>query len=211
MTIDDIINERFNLPSTPIKTRRRLANEYLRQLYPGGLGYPAIKGRWYGQVRARLVQRAGMQCHLCGLDPTKAEIGSYHAQGTWPSWLQVDHVTPLELGGEHHLDNMRLLCSGCNNAAWTVARSGGDDEELEMRVLQNIARRTPQRQTDLPAASLPTADNHRPNAATRTEQDVVKWFDVPLTCGDCRRRSFRPFGSSHPCSCGGRLRCEAMA
>lgn len=51
----------------------------------------------YKRNRAAARRRANGRCEECG-----------HPH----SHLQCDHITPLSQHGTHHLDNLRMLCSG---------------------------------------------------------------------------------------------------
>jgi 5-methylcytosine-specific restriction endonuclease McrA len=53
--------------------------------------------------RSRVIQaQDGEFCALCGSRSTNQ--------------LQVDHVVPVNIGGQDHLSNMQLLCTDCNSA-----------------------------------------------------------------------------------------------
>lgn len=52
--------------------------------------------------RVRLFQRAGGCCQLCGM---KIAAGA---------GFDVDHITPLELGGEDDTPNFQVVCRPCH-------------------------------------------------------------------------------------------------
>lgn len=55
------------------------------------------------RVRVRVFQNAEGECSKCG---HKFMTGEY--------W-QIDHAKPLEFGGEHRENNLRLLCLTCHD------------------------------------------------------------------------------------------------
>lgn len=61
-------------------------------------------------TRAELVERYGDACVDCG-----------------GAWTDVDHVTPVSMGGPHTLDNCEPVCSACNSRRyWHGARAALD-------------------------------------------------------------------------------------
>jgi len=54
-----------------------------------------------GSVRYKVLKRAKGRCELCG-------ISAEHKA------LEVDHITPKNLGGEDHINNYQALCYTCN-------------------------------------------------------------------------------------------------
>lgn len=132
MTVDELLATEHVLsgwpPPTEIK-RRAAANRQLRMRCPEGFGTYSQRNegrtrvRWLQAVRIRLKNRDGMRCALCGVEPTERELSVWRGpDARWPSWLEVDHVVPLALGGNHHAENMRLLCAKCNRTEWAATK-----------------------------------------------------------------------------------------
>jgi 5-methylcytosine-specific restriction endonuclease McrA len=58
-----------------------------------------LNSRRYREQRERVFMRDGRACQLCGTDE-----GDMH----------IDHIIPRKSGGDHSLDNLRVLCKSCN-------------------------------------------------------------------------------------------------
>lgn len=58
-----------------------------------------LNSRRYREQRERVFKRDGRVCQICGTDE-----GEMH----------IDHVIPRKAGGDHSLDNLRVLCKSCN-------------------------------------------------------------------------------------------------
>ena len=58
-----------------------------------------LNSRRYREQRERIFSRDGRVCQLCGTDE-----GEMH----------IDHIIPRKAGGDHSLDNLRVLCKNCN-------------------------------------------------------------------------------------------------
>ena len=58
-----------------------------------------LNSRRYREQRERVFKRDGRVCQICGTDE-----GEMH----------IDHVIPRKVGGDHSLDNLRVLCKSCN-------------------------------------------------------------------------------------------------
>ena len=58
-----------------------------------------LNSRRYRVQRERVFMRDGRVCQLCGTDE-----GEMH----------IDHIIPRKAGGDHSLDNLRVLCKSCN-------------------------------------------------------------------------------------------------
>jgi 5-methylcytosine-specific restriction endonuclease McrA len=63
------------------------------------LALDEINSRRYRVQRERVFMRDGRACQLCGTDE-----GEMH----------IDHIIPRKAGGDHSLDNLRVLCKTCN-------------------------------------------------------------------------------------------------
>ena len=58
-----------------------------------------LNSRRYRKHKERVFLRDGRVCQLCGTDE-----GEMH----------IDHIIPRKAGGDHSLDNLRVLCKSCN-------------------------------------------------------------------------------------------------
>ena len=58
-----------------------------------------LNSRRYREQRERVFMRDGRVCQVCGTDE-----GEMH----------IDHIIPRKVGGDHSLDNLRVLCKNCN-------------------------------------------------------------------------------------------------
>lgn len=101
-------------PSTPARRKRRQEGAYQ---YSEGVP---------GAVRARVYERDGGICQICGY-PTEQE-GGYNSD-TYPS---LDHITPRSQGGTHTTDNLRTAHRRCNSLRSTNIRT---DAEVRAIVL----------------------------------------------------------------------------
>lgn len=126
MNVSAIIAEGYVRGDTEA-SRRKWATKLLRGRWPVGLGVSGgmsrRRGNWLPLARQLLVRRHGLLCASCGREPQPLELQDWQADGIWPLWLHVDHVIALADDGDHHIDNMRLLCKRCNSAAWVNRRT----------------------------------------------------------------------------------------
>ena len=58
-----------------------------------------LNSRRYREQRQRVFMRDGRSCQLCGTDE-----GEMH----------IDHIISRKSGGDHSLENLRVLCKSCN-------------------------------------------------------------------------------------------------
>lgn len=73
-------------------------------------------------IKARLVERDGDFCSICGISGVP---------------LQINHIIPYAAGGTHHLDNYKLVCQPCN-----VSKRDIREYELTDYLIQ-LMRRNP--------------------------------------------------------------------
>ena len=71
----------------------------IRSLEGKELALDKLNSRRYREQRERVFMRDGRSCQLCGTDE-----GEMH----------IDHIIPRKSGGDHSLDNLRVLCKSCN-------------------------------------------------------------------------------------------------
>ena len=67
------------------------------------------------RLRAEVFDRNGFTCQMCGLTP-----GDIDPETNRKVRLHVDHIRDKNLGGLDNLDNLRTLCSTCNQGAKNV-------------------------------------------------------------------------------------------
>ena len=60
-------------------------------------------------LRADILERDGPSCAMCGVET----IQPVYAKPI-KNERHYDHIVPLCRGGSHSMDNMRILCAGCN-------------------------------------------------------------------------------------------------
>lgn len=73
---------------------------------------PAIARGISPARRMDILERNGFTCQLCGAGPGEADP-------TNPSRkirLHIDHITPIVQGGTDDRENLRVVCSSCNQA-----------------------------------------------------------------------------------------------
>ncbi len=93
---------------------RQLRQETGYDIVPTKTGYimksaepkypPRIRGNVNLSMRARVLKRDKSTCQMCGANP----------KNTPGVKLVVDHIIPIELGGETTIDNLQTLCRDCN-------------------------------------------------------------------------------------------------
>jgi len=69
------------------------------------------------RLRAEVFDRNGFTCQMCGLTP-----GDIDPETNRKVRLHVGHVVDKKLGGLDELDNLRTLCSSCNQGAKNVTK-----------------------------------------------------------------------------------------
>lgn len=82
------------------------------------------------QLRNEILERNGFTCQRCGLgagdpDPTsqKRKIR-----------LQIDHIIPISHGGSNEKDNLRVLCSACNQGRQNIQPPSESAKNLIARI-----------------------------------------------------------------------------
>jgi len=96
---------------------------------------PAFSASVPPAQRARILHRNGMTCQLCGAgagEPDPYDPGKRVR-------LQVDHIVPMSEGGTNEDDNLRALCSACNEGRSNLQI---EPSERALNVL-GVVRRAP--------------------------------------------------------------------
>lgn len=91
---------------------------------------PALARGIPPQLRMEILERNGFTCQICGAtagdpDPTKRNRRVR---------LHVDHIIPKSQGGKSEPDNLRVLCSACNQAKSNVRTVSEDALNLLARI-----------------------------------------------------------------------------
>jgi hypothetical protein len=76
------------------------------------------------KIRNQVLNRDGWVCQHCGCEPIQSHR------------IDVHHITPYVLGGEHELDNLIALCKPCHKKAERANRFEGflDDADVIARI-----------------------------------------------------------------------------
>ena len=62
------------------------------------------------QLRTEILERNGYTCQLCGAGPGDLDPFNPNRKVR----LHIDHIKPLSQGGTNDKDNLRVVCSACN-------------------------------------------------------------------------------------------------
>lgn len=62
------------------------------------------------QLRNEILERNGYTCQLCGAGPGDTDPFNPNRKVR----LNIDHIVPVSQGGTEDKDNLRVLCSACN-------------------------------------------------------------------------------------------------
>ena len=71
---------------------------------------PAVSRGVSPQLRNEILERNGYTCRQCGAGPGDAHPTNPNRKVT----LHIDHILPKSQGGADDEDNLRVLCSACN-------------------------------------------------------------------------------------------------
>lgn len=77
---------------------------------------PVIARTISPQLRNEILERNGFTCQLCGAGP--GDIDPFNPNRKVR--LHIDHVIPISQGGTDDKDNLRVLCSACNQGRSNV-------------------------------------------------------------------------------------------
>ena len=68
-------------------------------------------------LRAQVLDRNGFTCQMCGLTPGELDPGTGRKVH-----LHIGHIVDKSLGGKDEANNLRSLCSACNEGAKNVTQ-----------------------------------------------------------------------------------------
>ena len=91
---------------------------------------PAIGRTVSPQLRAQILERNGYTCQLCGAGP--GDPDPYRPDRKLR--LNIDHLVPLSQGGTNDPDNLRVLCSACNESRGNLQTASEDARNLLARI-----------------------------------------------------------------------------
>lgn len=77
---------------------------------------PVIARTISPQLRNEILERNGFTCQLCGAGPGDTDPFNPHRKVR----LHVDHIVPISQGGTDDKENLRVLCSACNQGRANV-------------------------------------------------------------------------------------------
>ena len=77
---------------------------------------PAIERTISPQLRAEILERNGFTCQQCGSAAGDPDIYNPGRKVR----LHVDHIIPISQGGTDNRDNLRALCSNCNQGKHNI-------------------------------------------------------------------------------------------
>lgn len=97
---------------------------------------PRIERGISPQLRNEILERNGYTCQLCGAGPRDRDPFNPKRKVR----LHIDHIVPKSQGGADEKENLRVLCSACNQARGNIRTPS----ETTLNILARI-RRSPRR------------------------------------------------------------------
>ena len=91
---------------------------------------PAIGRAISPKLRNRILERNGYTCHLCGAGPGDFDPNNPKRKIR----LHVDHILPIAQGGTDAEDNLRAMCSACNQGRGAIQQPTESARNLMMRI-----------------------------------------------------------------------------
>jgi hypothetical protein len=91
---------------------------------------PAIERSISPQLRSEILERNGYTCQLCGAGP--GDPDPYNPSRKVR--LHIDHIIPISQGGTDDKNNLRVLCSTCNQGRANIQTPTEDARNILARI-----------------------------------------------------------------------------
>lgn len=91
---------------------------------------PSIERSVSPQLRNDILERNGFTCQQCGAGP--GDRDPYNPARKVR--LHIDHIIPLSQGGTNDRDNLRTLCSACNQGRSNIRAASEDSKNILARI-----------------------------------------------------------------------------
>lgn len=91
---------------------------------------PAIERSISPQLRSEILDRNGYTCQLCGAGPGDSD--PYNSARKVR--LHIDHIIPISQGGTDDKNNLRVLCSACNQGRANIQTPTEDARNILARI-----------------------------------------------------------------------------
>ena len=85
------------------------------------------------QLRSKILERNGYTCQLCGAGPGDRDPFNPSRRIR----LDIDHIIPISADGTDDPDNLRVLCSSCNQARGNIQTPSETALNLLARIRRN--------------------------------------------------------------------------
>lgn len=89
------------------------------------------------QLRTEILERNGYTCQMCGSTANDPDTFNPNRKLT----LHIDHIKPVSQGGTDDRDNLRVLCSACNEGRSNLQTPSESTKNLLARI-RRADRRT---------------------------------------------------------------------
>jgi len=91
---------------------------------------PAVERSISPQLRNEILERNGFTCQLCGAGP--GDVDPYNPSRRVR--LHIDHIIPISQGGTNDKDNLRTLCSNCNQGKSNIRMASEGAKNILARI-----------------------------------------------------------------------------
>lgn len=91
---------------------------------------PIAEGRISTGLRTEILERDGFTCQLCGAGPGDPDPFNPNRKVR----LHVDHIVPASQGGTIDKDNLRVLCSTCNEGRSNIQTPSESTRNILARI-----------------------------------------------------------------------------
>ncbi|MFQ5674026.1 MAG: HNH endonuclease [Nitrospinales bacterium] len=92
--------------------------------------FPVVGRGISPQLRNEILERNGFTCQLCGNGPGDPDPFNPNRKVR----LHVDHIVPKSQGGADDKDNLRVLCSACNQGRANIQTPSESARNLLARI-----------------------------------------------------------------------------